>query len=281
MSQVQIKKPLFGKEVGITIYDVDENLAYGAIEEAYNEGLRLSKIFNPFDSASELTKLNKEREKKVSAELFYVIESALKICELTDGAYDISLGKLIEQRKKSLKEAEPKCSFRDIKISGNKVILTHSEAMIDLGSIAKGYIGDRMAEKLQKQGIKSGLIDARGDIRVFGEARIIRIQHPREMQKTIGSIKLANNSVATSGDYRQYYGSFENCHIVNRSDAISVTAIAKELMWADGFATALFVLGKESREDLLERKNTVRAMVMDNKLRIENYNGFEKYMIEG
>jgi thiamine biosynthesis lipoprotein ApbE len=99
MSESSIKRRLFGGEVEITIFDVEEPIAKDLLESTYEEGLRLQKIFNFYDKESELSKLNKERKIRASLSLLEVINTALRFCTLTGGKYDISLGKSIIQRK--------------------------------------------------------------------------------------------------------------------------------------------------------------------------------------
>lgn len=277
MSNVFFEKPLFGANIEITLYDVAETLALPVLEEAYIEALRLQKIFNFFDPYSELSKLNKERALKVSEEFIEVLKKALFYCEKTKGEYDISLGKQIIQRKKGEEITPIGCSFKDIKIKDNLVKLEHPDVIIDFGSIAKGYIVDKIAEFLIKKGIENGCIDARGDIRVFGEgAEKIEIQHPRDKSKTIFPIKIKDSAVATSGDYNQFYGSYDQLHILNKKDLISVTVIAKTLVEADVLASVVFLLDKNKRESFLKDNSQIKTLTIDKNLKSREYNGFSK-----
>ncbi|MFQ5474224.1 MAG: FAD:protein FMN transferase, partial [Candidatus Nanoarchaeia archaeon] len=191
MREFSAKKALLGKEIEIALKGIDGFMAEELIDDVYDYGLSLQRIFNFFDSKSELNRLNAKRELDASKDLISVIKKALKLCELTRGQYDITLGKQIIQRKKGLPIRPVNCSYKDIKITGNRIILTHEDAIIDLGSIAKGYIVDKMVEHLISRGVLSGLIDARGDIRVFGkESESVDIQHARDKEKIIRTIEL-------------------------------------------------------------------------------------------
>src|SRR3989344_1816680 len=280
MKMVNYKKKLFGKEIEIIIWDTKENLANNIIEEAYIEGLRLQKIFNFFDEKSTLSLLNKKRKLKVPVEFLEVLNKSLEMCKKTNGLYDISLGKQFLQRKKALNITKVECSYKDIRINSNEVELLHTDVLIDLGSIAKGYITDKMIDFLKSQGIVSGLIDARGDIRIFGKYNnIIEVQHPRDKNKSICAIKLKNSGVATSGDYNQYHENFDNCHIINKKDYISVTAIAPNLTEADLFATSIFVTPKEDIDKILTKKK-VKLLCIDKNLKIEKYNKFDEVIYQ-
>lgn len=275
MDEFTLRKPLFGKEVEIVIYDTDEILAEEVADRAYKEGIRLSKIFNLYDEKSELSSLNKSRKMRVSNELIEVLNIAGRFYRMTNGQYDVSLGKSIHQRKQGLKETA-KCSFKDVTMEGNVVTLNHEDVIIDLGSIAKGFIVDKMVEILENEGVSSGLVDGRGDIRIFGEViQNIGIQHPRDKDKTIVNINVTDCGIATSGDYNQYHGSFEKSHIINSKNLASITVVAPTLTIADVFATAFFV---SNSPELLERYKDVSAMTIDKHLNIKYYNGFEELL---
>ena len=91
--------------------------------------------------------------------------------------------------------------------------------MIDLGSIAKGYIGDKILDIMENHGLKKGLVNMREDMVIFGEITLdVHIQHPRDKEKVIHSFKIKNSAVATSGDYAQYSKSFDESHILGKKD---------------------------------------------------------------
>jgi thiamine biosynthesis lipoprotein len=249
------KMQLLGKEVEFVLYKAEGSLNETVFDKIYTEMLRLQKIFNFFDPESELSLLNKKRTSPVSQELLEVITMCLPWCEFTGGTYDISKGKEIMQRKKDEEITPVKCSYKDIKISGNTISLTQPEALIDLGSVAKGYIGDKMKEFLKKNVITSAFIDLRGDMIFWGEfTEKINIQHPRDPEKSIFSFKKSNAAVATSGDYEQYYGSYEKSHIINAKDFCSVTVVADTLAEADILATCIFTEKIENLEKYADKK---------------------------
>jgi FAD:protein FMN transferase len=281
--------PLLGKEVGIKIYGVDASMAEFLFNDIYNEGRRLEKIFSFFDENSELSKLNRKRKMKVSKELLIVIKKALHYCELTDGKYDISLGKIIRSRKngpenrrediKKFHESKIDYSYKDIQADKHKISLMHKDVEIDLGSIAKGYIADQLVEFMKELGIEAGFVDARGDMKIFGKiSEVIVIQHPRDSEKTIHPFILENHSVATSGDYNQCYGSFDKCHIVNKdgsADIISVTVAGESLSDADAIATCIFLLGTKAAEEFAKKIPLYKIFLIDRSLKEYMYNGFE------
>jgi FAD:protein FMN transferase len=263
---------MLGGTVEITLYDFDEVMAETLFDDIYRELLRLQNIFNFYDDKSELSLLNKKRKMNVSNELLEVIKMAISFCKETDGAYDITKGREFLARKEGKKIICVACSYKDIKIIGNTIELLHEDAMIDLGSVAKGYIGDRIAEFIKVVGVKAGFVDLRGDMICFGNREeLIEIMHPRNKDATIHPFKLKNMAVATSGDYLQYAKDFDECHILGKQDIISATVVAKTLAEADICATCVFVLGKDKAKDFL-RKHKNMCIIIDTEQKESIYN---------
>ena len=254
---------LVGGKINFILYGVDELLTNIIIPEIKKEGERLQKIFDFYDSDSELSKLNRGREMIVSDELLNVLETALNFCRLTAGKYDVSFGKLFLARKSGKSLPLIACSYEDISINKNKVSLKHDDVLIDLGSIAKGYIGDRLAEKLKELGVKSALIDARGEVIIFGEvSEKIGIQNPRG-DGIMREIVLKNSAVATSGDYSQYNKDYEHSHIISGTNVSSATVVANSLMLADVLASVVFVCEEKVYKEILEKYKIQDYFVID------------------
>lgn len=272
MEEYTFEENLFGGTAKIILYNTPKPLSKKAAYKAFKEAKRLHKIFNFYDSKSELSRLNKKRKLRVSKELLEVLKKALEISKMVKG-YDVSKGKEVLSRKEG-KDKKVNCSYKDIKINKGGVSFTNEEVLIDLGSVAKGYITDKMGEVLKKNKIKEFAIDSRGDI-LFGGLfnHVIEIEHPRKKGKSIGVLNVFNEAVATSGDYKQFQKSFENSHIINKKDFISVTVISKNLCDADLYATAIAVSKKSEREKLLSSKKNIRYFLVDKNLRVTQSKG--------
>lgn len=272
MSDYNFSGKMFGGLFEITIYDSDPSLAQLIVEEAYEKAQFLSKIFNFYDPKSELSILNRKRKLKCSKELLYLITKSLEFSNLTQGAYDVSLGKSFLNIKTNGKPIETKCSYKDIKIYGKKVTLTNDDVMIDLGSIAKGYIIDNIADFLIDNGIEAGMVDGRGDIRMFGEIeKDIEIQHPRQKDKSILTVKVKDKAIATSGDYNQYRHDYNKSHLLNNKTFSSVTVITDTLEKADLFATLIAVIDISQIDKLLNIDKDLKVITIDKHLHIENW----------
>ncbi len=271
------KYALFGSEVEFCL-DTEKVVAEPLMDDAYKLGLRLQKIFNLYDESSELSLLNKGRSINASDELLEVIRLGRRLSELSDGEYDISLGKKFLNRKRHEQLPAVSCSYKDIQISGNEIKLLHEDVLIDLGSVAKGYIAERLTEFFMDQGIESGYVDARGDIRIFGGYTDVGVKHPRA-EGLFLKIRLNDSGVATSGDYKQYHDDYSKSHIINQKDIISATVVSDDLSNADAYATILMVCSKDVREKIIN-ESKYPAMVIDKNLKVHYFNGFEELINE-
>lgn len=275
--ETRLEKPLLGKTIQIVISDVDEILVEGISEKIYVEALRLEKIFNIYDAKSELSELNRKRKLSCSEELLEVIEFGLSLSKITKGTYDISLGKKILAQKAKQKIPLVNCSYKDIEIKNKKIILKNKDVLIDLGSIAKGYIVDKLINYIKEElGLKNGFVNARGDIGFFGEQeREVLIEHPREKNKFLGKVLIKNLGIATSGDYKQYNENYDNSHIIGKREIVLSSVIDKSVMIADGLATCVMVCSSEHRKKIINKFKKSKFLLVDNKLKIKCYNKFK------
>ena len=269
-----------GGRVEVALYDTPPHRARIVFWRLMLEASRLERVFSFYDPGSELSRLNRERSLDASDELASVISEALRYCRLSGGLFDISLGRRIDARKRGLAEPETTCSYSDVIVRGNEITLEHPDAIIDLGGIAKGYIGDRLLDLTVKLGVKGAFIDARGDLRaVGGMAETVDIQHPRR-EGTLHAFRLEDSAAATSGDYRQYIGTYRMSHIIGDTDFISATCVAPTLTEADAAATCLFLAGTEKAGELMSKLSGVKAIAYDTDVRANMYNGFSGILLE-
>ncbi|MFH0862385.1 MAG: FAD:protein FMN transferase [Candidatus Altiarchaeota archaeon] len=277
--------PLMGGKVVVAVHDVDHPSAEAFFSDIFDdlekEGRRIQGIFDFFDPGSELAKLNRERDIKASKELAEVIGKGLSYSSETEGRYDITIGRRTLARKQGKELPDITSTYHDVKVSGRRISLLHPDALLDLGSIAKGYAADRIIDYMAGLGIEGGLVDARGDMRVFGpRTETVAIQHPRDRQRTINPFLLRDASVATSGDYNQYYGSYETSHLVGESDFCSVTVVGDLLADADAIASCVYFLGSAQAAKFLHLHPEVKAYAIDRSLNEYSYNGFRKILVQ-
>ena len=264
-----------GTVVTITAVSEDRKAASEAVEEAFSEIDRLESLLSTYEEQSEISRLNRVGNIDAGADLLAVLERALHFHQLSGGAFDITAKPLLDLYQRSfsgggsapsdeqISELLPLIDAQQITFSGTMVSLPDG-AELTVDGIAKGYIVDRAIEVLHGRGVKGALINAGGDIRVYGPredggAWNIALQNPRAPADNLFSFPLREGAVATSGDYRRYYDPQRKHHHIldprsgrSATGLISVSVIAPTAMDADALATGVFVLGPEAGLRLIE-----------------------------
>jgi len=264
----------------ISPYKEAPNIVFSEIRRAEN-------LLSKYKEDSEIAKLNRLGQLKVSQDTFYVLKKAEEFWKLSNGAFDITVGPLADlwgftEKKYSVPEEERIKNV--LELVGTDKIIFHSEdnvvkftvrgMKIDLGAIAKGYAVDCAVKKLKEQGIKSCLINAGGQIHClgdrFGKPWKVAVKSPRD-EDFIDYLELKDRSVATSGDYEQYFikGNKRYAHILNpktgypaNSGIVSVTVIAPSGLTADALSTSIFVLGKDKGLELAKKFKDVQVEIV-------------------
>lgn len=276
--------------VRIEVFDENEEEGRAAIDAAYGEIDRLSKIFSYLLPESEVSRLNRippGEPWKASPELYTVLERSKYFSNVIPDGFDITIGAVSHlwdftaehPTVPQARDVAERLVYVDI---GNirfdeerRVSLADSMVAIDLGGVAKGYSVDRAVEVLQEHGISRALVDAGGDIGLLGRKENnqpwrIGVQHPRDATELFAIIEVDSGSVATSGDYQRFF--FQDGqryhHILDPGtgwpsrECISVTILARETTDADILATGIFVLGPERGLRVVERMEGVEGLIL-------------------
>jgi len=259
-----------------------------AASVVFSELERLENLLSKYKPESEISQLNKRAKLKASPETFYILRKSKEFWQLSDGAFDVTVAPLVDlwgfTNKNFTVPADEKIKNILNLIGSDKILLHYNENVIefefpgmkiDLGAIAKGYALDCAVRKLKEKGINSCLINAGGQIYClgtkFGAPWRVAIRGPRG-RGIAGYLELTNRSVATSGDYEQYFikNNKRYAHIFNPktgypadSGVIAVTVIAPDGLTSDALATAIFVLGKEKGEALAKKFKDVEVKIIE------------------
>jgi thiamine biosynthesis lipoprotein len=233
---VQDEQYLLGTYFRIKVQSRSHDQAQRAVQAALTEAQRLAEEFSRIGSGSlgELNRRGGSAPVRLSDDVLIVWEAAKKYHDLSDGAFDPTIGKIINlwgftqdwdrsgmgripdpEELKSLVE-EPREVFLDMATKTAR--LSGPNVEIDLGGIAKGYIVDKVVEILKKHELDSGLVDAGGNIRVFNDRPRkvlwwedrrpfrIAVQHPRDESKILEILEIwGDRALATSGDYQRCF----------------------------------------------------------------------------
>jgi len=275
----EFKELHMGMEVRIVLYAADEARARSAARAAFDEIAELENIMSDYRAESELRRLERRPGEwvRVSEPLFCILARSVEIAEVTDGAFDPTVGPLValwrESRRtrrlpepRKLDSARALVGWRRIKMdtTGRRVRLTIPGMHLDLGGIAKGDIVQRAIVELRTRGAPSALVEAGGDIAV-GDAP------PGKQGWAISagdsSFTIVNTNISTSGPETQFVeiGGVRYSHVVDPSTGLGLTnssttiVIATDGALADALATALTVLGPEHARRVLARYPGVRA----------------------
>lgn len=301
--EIKYSRVLMGTVVDITITGGDEARLNSAVEAAFAEIKRLEGLMSHYKEYSDVGRINAAAGKeavRVSTETFEVMEAALEVSRLSGGAFDVTMGALgkvwhftkddgdalMPPSKEKVKTILKLIDYRWIILDKrNSTVKLAKEGMkINLGGVAKGYITGRAIAVLKKNGIKKGIVHAGGDMVVFNERddspHIIGIQDPRNKDKIIGTIKISNAAIASSGDYERFFikDGKRYHHIMDPSTgfpadkSIAVTIVAKNPTFADALSTAVFIMGPIDGMKLIEELPDVEGLIIgvDGKITISS-----------
>ena len=227
---------------------------------------------------SELSMLNRwqsDEPYSISQETFEVLEHALRISQLTRGAFDITIAPLVDRwgfgppgrptnppDQQAIDRLLERTGWEFLELLPERPAVRKlvPQLTLDLSAIAKGFGVDQVAEALASEDIQHFMVEVGGEIRTSGSNPNgnpwqIAIEKPDPNQQAVQFvIPLRNLSMATSGDYRNYYeeGDRRISHTIDprtgwpiSHSVASVSVVHKECVQADAFATALLVMGPE------------------------------------
>lgn len=233
---------------------------------------------------SEVSRFNLYRGTRwfpVSLETATVVTEALEITRQSDGAFDITVGPLVnlwgfgstahaEQRipnPETIKNMLGKTGSKHLQVRLSPPALKKDlgELQIDLSGIAKGFAVDSVAAVLEQSGLKDYLVDIGGELRAGGKknegaAWIVAVERPDPGQRSIQKAMVLNDmAIATSGDYRNYFevDGYRYSHQIDPGTGrpihhklASVSVVDPSCMRADAWATALMILGPEKGAEI-------------------------------
>jgi len=272
---------LVGEAMGTTysvlLVDPAADVANDQLEARIDETLeRIENLLSTWRDDSELSKFNANLTSgwiDVSSELCGTIEQALEVSRQSQGAFDITVGPLVNlwgfgpdgdvseppdddtllvaMNTVGYKELQTRCDEPAVRKSDGAVY-------VDLSGWAKGYAVDELADLLDDHQLTDYLVEIGGEIRVRGHNAeelkwAVAIETPSTTTRTPHSVlRVTNTSVATSGDYRNYFDHDGNrySHTIDartgrpiEHELAAVTVVSESAAYADAMATALLVLG--------------------------------------
>ena len=233
-----------GKELAEADKEAQQKRIFQLITDAFLECDRCEKILSKTLDSSEISKINSAGGQTVTVSdmTAEVIEKGLEYGDISNGVFDITIGKVTdlwdfhdfqtEDTSDSeagtdevtdplpdpdlLKEATGHVDYQKVRVDEDQVTLQDPEMEIDLGGIAKGYIADHLTRWLEERGVVSAVIDLGGNIVAIGgksegilelpqQDFTIGIKDPQsESGQLLGVFSCSDKTVVTSGTYERY-----------------------------------------------------------------------------
>ncbi|MDX8340422.1 FAD:protein FMN transferase [Draconibacterium sp. IB214405] len=285
---------LMGSRFDITVVANNEQEANAYIDLAVEEIQRIEKLISSWDANSETSAINKNagiNPVKVSPELFALIERAIQISKLTDGAFDISYASMDRiwhfdgsmtamPSEETIASSVAKVGYENIVLdkAATTVFLKKEGMKIGFGAIGKGYAADKAKALLIDKGVSAGIINASGDMNTWGKQPDgsywkVAITNPMNKDKAFALLPIKNGAVVTSGDYEKYvkFNGIRYAHIIDPRTGypahgiISATVFAPKAELADALATSVFVMGIEVGIDRINQLPQIDCIIVDDK----------------
>jgi len=297
---VSYDRVLMGTIVEITLKKDNPEAA----EAVFKEIKRLEKSLSHYKNDSDVSEINQNAGKapvKVSREVIDVVEAAIKIAKLSNGAFDPTVGSFKVwdfskesgrvPSKKEIQEKLPLVDYKAITLDKEKLLvgLKKKGMALDLGGVAKGYIVGKAMDTLKTRGLEWAIIRAGGDMMIYdknnsNEPFTIGIQHPRIKDRLMGKLKIKNGAIATSGDYERFFmkNGVRYHHIIDPKTGFpadktqSVTIVSQDPTLADALSTAIFVMGPEKGMELVKKLGGVEAVIVGANAHVEISEGLKK-----
>ena len=281
-----------GSRFDITVVANDSIQANKYIDTAVAEISRIEKLISSWDANSQTSEINRNagiKPVKVDKELFDLIERAIGISKLTDGAFDISYASMDKiwkfdgsmtkmPSKEEIIASVEKVGYQNIVLDKkNRTVFLKLEGMkIGFGAIGKGYAADKAKSLLISKDVHSGIINASGDMNTWGKQPNgnewkVAITNPMDKNKVFALLPITNGAVVTSGNYEKYvnFNGKRYTHIIDprtgypSTGIISVTVFAPKAELADALATSVFVMGKEAGLDRINQLPKMECIIID------------------
>jgi thiamine biosynthesis lipoprotein len=273
------------RDVGTVLADVEQSMS------TYLTGSELS-IFNTSRSTA---------WQSVSAELCNAVAEALSIAALTGGAFDITVGPLVNlwgfgpedirlepPAQSDIEEAKRRVGYVHLSADCARPALRKDRAdvYVDLSAYAKGYAVDRLAGLLEQRQVANYLIELGGELRMLGhnaagEQWAVAIEMPLPEERRVQRIvHITDTGMATSGDYRNFfeYKGRRFSHLIDARTGrpvthalSSVTVVSPRASTADALATALLVMGPDEGVDFAVREEIAGLFLLQGESGLTEY----------
>lgn len=293
---VTLSGPTMGTSYTVKVNELPDGLSREQLQDEIDRALEtVNDQMSTYRPESELSRFNRydgEDWFEVSPATAGVVAEAQRISEMTGGAFDATVGPLVDlwhfgpengektiPAEAEIAEAKSRVGYRQIEVRPSPPALRKAvpDVQIDLSAIAKGFGVDRLCRLLEERGIADYLVEIGGEIRTRGirpdgQPWTVGIEAPVEGQRELHkAVALGDRAMATSGGYRNFFvvDGRRYSHTIDprtgrpvEHTLASVSVVAEDCMFADGAATALLVLGPEDGYNWAERRDLPVLMIV-------------------
>lgn len=287
-----------GNNFTITVVAQNEKTANENINLAIAEIRRIETLLTTYKNDSQTNLINDKagiQPVKVDQEVFNLIERCIAISKITQGAFDISYGSIdkslwnFDKAMTKLPDAETALKmvhlidYRNIILDKeNTTVFLKKEGMrIGFGGIGKGYAAEMAKQLLIKHKVKSGIINASGDLSAWGfqpngKKWTIGVADPESPASAFSFMEISNMAVATSGNYEKFVtiNGKKYSHTIDPKTGLpitgikSVTIITSNAEFADAMATPIAVMGIKAGLYLIDQIPDLYCIIIDDNNKI-------------
>jgi len=271
MDEFRLVEKLMGSAFELIIRDTEKAGAEALLKEGRDEIKRLENLLTEFDKSSFTSLINKNagvKSVQVDEEVYQLIARCIGLSNLTQGAFDISVGplkklynfkneKFVFPERNAIRKTLSSVGFKNILLlPDNHIFLKKKGMNISFAAIGKGYAADKVKKLWIEKSVSHGVINASGDLTVIGKKIDDRpwqigIANPDDAQDVLCFLPIENASIATSGDYEQFFmrSGTRYAHTLDPrtgkpvTGIKSVTVVGPGAELCDALATAVFVMG--------------------------------------
>lgn len=303
---LQFRGSTMGTTWSVVLHSLPATVAPDSLQQQLQQPLdRVNRLMSTYDPNSEISRFNAMTNSDwfpLSAETAEVIALSQQISALTGGAFDITVGPLVElwgfgarergaqlPTDKEIATVLASVGYRKLELRRDPAAIRklQPQLRIDLSAVAKGYAVDQLAQLLRRQGIHNFLVEVGGELQIAGKRSDgdpwrIAIEKPEEGAREVAKVfPLSEIALATSGNYRNFY--VENgqryAHTINPASGrpilhrlASATVLdSNSCARADALATALMVLGEKNGRQLVEQNGIAAYFLIHDRESFSDY----------
>ncbi|WP_396169399.1 FAD:protein FMN transferase [Flavobacterium sp.] len=298
------KLAMLGSPFEMTVVAKDTIQGNQYIDLAVAEVKRIENLISDWIPSTQISQVNKNAgimPVKVDKEVYDLVERAIKVSQITSGAFDISYASMDKIWKfdgsmkamptvEAIKNSVSKIGYKNIILDPKEqtIFLKIQGMKLGLGGIGQGYIADKVKDLLKSKGCASGIVNVSGDINAWGtqidgKPWTVAIVNPMNKNKVFATFPLENSAVETSGSYEKFvtFNGIRYAHIIDprtgypAQGVVSVSVFAKQTEIADALATGIFVLGVEVGLDLVNQMKGIECIIVDDKGKVHSSKGID------